>query len=65
MKRKQARGPKKLRDTDMNLKSTIPVTVNGQVCASKGEKVSAISDKETDNGDVNHRSVGSVVSLHT
>jgi len=51
MKRKQARGPQKLHDTDMNINYTIPVTVNGQVCSSKSEKVSAISDKETDNGD--------------
>jgi len=51
MKRKQARGPKKLHDTDMNLNYTIPVIVNGQVFSSKSEKMSAISDKETDNGE--------------
>jgi hypothetical protein len=35
----------------MNLNYTIPVIVNGQVCSSKSEKMSAISDKETDNCD--------------
>jgi hypothetical protein len=52
MKRKQARGPKKLHDTDKNLNYAIPVVVNGQVCSSESEKMSAISGKGTDNCDV-------------
>ena len=45
------KGPKKLHDTDMNLNYTVPVIVNGQVSSSKSEKMSAVSDKETDNCD--------------
>jgi len=52
MKRKHVRGPKKLHDTGMNLNCTIPVIVNGQVSSSKSEKMSAISDKGTNNCDV-------------
>jgi hypothetical protein len=52
MKRKHARGPKKLHDMVMNLNFTIQVIVNGQVSLSKSEKMSAISDKGTDNCDV-------------
>jgi len=48
---KQMKEPKKLHDTDMNLNYTIPVIVNGQVSSSKSEKMSAISDEETDNCD--------------
>jgi hypothetical protein len=36
---------------DLNLNYTIQVIVNGQVSSSKSEKMSAISDKETDNCD--------------
>jgi len=50
-KREQVSGPKKLHDTDMNLNYAIQVVVNGQVCSNKSEKMSAISDKETNNRD--------------
>ena len=46
---KQMKGPKKLHDMDTNLNYTIPVIVNGQVSSS--EKMSVISDKQTDNCD--------------
>jgi hypothetical protein len=48
---KQMKGPKKLHDMEMNLNFTIPVIVNGQVSSSKSEKMSAITDKPTDNCD--------------
>jgi len=45
------KGPKKLHRTDMNLNYTIPLIVNWQVSSSKSEKMSAISDKQTNNCD--------------
>ena len=60
---KHAKRPKKLRDTDMNLNYTIPVTVSGQVSSSKSEKVSARSDKPI-TVIVNYQPIVSVVSLH-